>query len=251
LLIGLACGMPTPVPPTNPPAIPTQVVIPPTNPPPAFPTQAIPPTIPPAIPTSAPTLPPIPTSTKPPQSGDLIYSTTFTDIADWNQFTKTDKSNYTIESRDYGLFLTIPAANDYANFYYNLGSKDVRIEADVELIGGTNYTYFVLTCRSTPKGEYMFTLDMGGYWQIAKWDNTNSQYTRLKDGGSTHINVAKAKNHMTAICQGNTFTFKINDFTLGSVTDYSYTDGEIGIEVETFDYAHSESIIHNLSVYVP
>ena len=56
---------------------------------------------------------------------------------------------------------------------------------------------------------------------------------------------------MTGICQGNTFTFKINGATMGTVTDYTYSDGEIGIEVETFDYAHSKSIIHNLAVYVP
>jgi hypothetical protein len=251
LFVGMACSLSTPVPPTIAPVIPTHVVIQPTNPPPAFPTKVIPPTVPPAIPTRAPTLAPIPTNTKPPQSGDLIYSTTFNDLSDWNIYTKTDRSNYVIENRDYGLYITIPAVKDYADFYYDLGSADVRMEADVELVGGTNYTYFTLICRSSTKGEYAFTLDMGGYWQIGKWDFTSSSYKRLKDGGSVNINVAKAKNHMTTICHGNTLTFKINGITLATVTDSLYSEGEIGMEVKTFDYPHSESIIHNLAVYVP
>ena len=122
------------------------------------PTHVVNPTNPPAIPTRAPTLPPIPTDTKPPQSGDLIYSTTFSDLSDWNKFTKTDLSNYTIDTRDYGLFITIPAANDYADFYYNLGSADVRMEADVELVGGTNYTYFILQPAVHLQKENTFSL---------------------------------------------------------------------------------------------
>jgi hypothetical protein len=243
LTVGLTCATPTLVTPTAIPQPPTQ---PPALPPP--PTQA--PTFPPR-PITAPTqtqLPPIP---QVPQSGDLIYSTTFDDLSDWQILTKDDLSNYVIENRDYGLFITLPSKNDYAYFYYNLGSADVRMEADVELVGGTNYTYIYLVCRSSDKGEYMFILDTGGLWQISKWDATNSDYTRLKEGGSVNINVAKAKNHMTGICKGNTLTFKINGATLGTATDYMLSDGEIGIEVTTFDYPHSETVIHELAVYAP
>lgn len=257
LIVGLACGIPTAVTPTAIPQNPTlpptlQPTLPPTLPPILAPTlpQFQAPTLPPS-PTLVPTLSPQPTDTQVPKTGDLIYSTTFNDLSDWNLQTKTDLSNYIIEHRDAGLFITIPAANDYAYLFYSLGNSNVRLEADVELVGGTNYTYISLACRSSAKGEYVFTLDTGGYWQIGKWDATNSKYNRLKDGGSVNINVAKAKNHMTGICQGNTLTFKINGTTLGTAVDNLFSDGEIGIEVITFDYAHSESYIHNLAVYVP
>jgi hypothetical protein len=249
LFVGLACGISTVVTPTAIPQNPTlPSTLPPTRPPTLPPILV--PTLPPT-PTFAPTLTPLPTNTQVPKTGDLIYSTTFNDLSDWNLLTKDDLGNYIIEHREDGLFITIPSANDYAYLYYNLGNANVRLEADVELVGGTNYTYISLACRSSSKGEYVFTLDAGGYWQIGKWDSTNSQYKRLKDGGSVNINVAKAKNHMTGICQGNTLTFKINGATLGTAVDNLFSDGDIGIEVITFDYAHSESVIHNLAVYVP
>ena len=246
LFVGLACGTYSAVPPTKePPLAPTL-----TQKPESFPPLA--PSLTPSLSLNPiPTQTDLPTDAPLPQSGDLIYSTTFGDLSDWTIYTKDDRSIYTIENRPDGLFITIPGANDYAYFYHDIGSADVRLESDVELVGGTNYTYIQLVCRSTDKGEYIFVLDTGGLWQIARWDAENSQYERLKDGGSTQINVAKAKNHMTAICQGDTLTFKINGTTLGTVTDSRFLDGYIGIEINTYDYPRSDTMIHNLEVYLP
>jgi hypothetical protein len=201
-----------------------------------------------------PTQPPEPTATNPPQSGDVLYSTTFADLSDWTVFTKADdQSAYNIDGRSDGLYVNVPTANDYAYFYYEpLGNpSDVQIEADVELLAGTNYTYITLLCRDSSDGRYSFILDTGGYWQIGRTDYGSSTYTRLADGGSTAIKVAKAKNHMTAICNQDTFTFLINGVKLGSATDSTYTEGEVGLSVKTFDYPHSEVAIHSFEIYMP
>jgi len=227
LVVSLACGT-TPV---------TQ----PTNPPPVV----VQPTTPPA------TLAPEATALSEWKSGDVYYSTTFSDLADWNQYSRKDSSTYTIEKRNDGLHVIIPANRDLVGFLHDPGpgSSNVRLEADVELIGGTNYTYFILICRQSKQGEYDFILDTGGYWQIGKF--VDQKYTRLYDGGSTSINVAKAKNHMTAICQDNMLTLQINGVTITSVTDSSFTEGAIGIEVDTLDYPHSEVIVHNFQAVIP
>jgi hypothetical protein len=227
LAIGLACGT-TPV---------TQ----PTNPPPVI----VQPTTPPA------TLAPEATALSEWKSGDVFYSTTFSDLADWEQYFRNDKSTYTLENRSDGLYIKIPATHDSVFFYHDPGpgSSNVRLDADVELIGGTNYTYFYLICRSTEKAEYDFILDTGGYWQIGKI--VDNDYTRLYDGGSTSIKVAKAKNHMTATCQDSSLTFEINGVQMTSVTDSSLTEGEIGLGVRTIDYPHSEVVIHNFQALIP
>ncbi len=220
-------------------------------------TTSVPPTVPPAVvvqPTDLPTLvPEQPTNAPALQSGDLIYSTTFSDLNDWSMISQNASSTYTVESRADGLFISVPEKNDYVTLHRSLNSDspDVRLEADVELTGGTNYTYFILICRSSDRGEYDFILDTGGLWQIGKYDFDNSKYTRLKDGGSTKINIAKAKNHMTAICQNDTLVFKINGATMGTVTDSTLTGTEIGVEMDTFDYPHAEGYIHKFEAYLP
>jgi hypothetical protein len=227
LAVGLACGTTPATQPTNRPPLVVQ------------------PTTPPA------TLAPEATALSEWKSGDVFYSTTFSDLADWTQYTRNDSSTYTIENRSDGLYIKIPAAKDYVAYYHDPGpgSSNVRLEADVELIAGTNYTYFILICRASKQGEYDFILDTGGYWQIGKF--VDQKYTRLYDGGSTSIKVAKAKNHMTAVCRDSALTFEINGVQMTSVTDSSYTDGSIGLEVDTLDYPRSEVVIHNFQALIP
>lgn len=206
-------------------------------------------------PTSVPPTEIPPTETpRPLQAGDLLYATTFQDLADWEAFTKYDLDRYTIESRSDGAYLRIPESSDNAYLYYYLGdlANDVRIEADVELIGGTNYTYITLVCRESSKGGYYFFLDAGGFWQIGKWDYEAKEYSQLAYGGSTKIKVAKALNHLTAVCQSDTLTFSINGSEVGSARDPEPLTGEyIGVGVETLDLPLAEVLIRTYEVYIP
>lgn len=210
----------------------------------------------PAPPTQAPTNTPIPQPTSPPipQSGDIIFQTDFSSISGWDIIASNDESGYPTEIRGDGLYVEVPDENDYwyayapMDYYY----EDVRIEADVELVGGTNYTYITLVCRSSDAGEYIFYMDTGGYWQIGKYifgDDTS--YEQLGYGGSTRIKVAKHPNHITAICKGNTLTMFVNGHEVGTVEDSHFTEGVVGIGIETFDFPLSQVMFHNLEVYIP
>jgi len=188
-----------------------------------------------------------------PQSGDLLYETTFNDFSKWEIATFGNMDEYFYEARSNGLYVKVPDKNDYWFAYYDFGkgNSDVRIEMDAELVGDNNYTYISIVCRSSEKGEYIFTLDTGGYWQIGKYNYKKDEYDQLDYGESTRIEVGKHPNHITAICEGNELTLKINDYDITSVRDAQFTDGEIGIGVETFDYPLTEVIFHKLEVYTP
>lgn len=196
---------------------------------------------------------PEPTATPVPQSGDLLYETTFDDLNSWEAISRDTLASYEFESRSDGVLVKVPDRDDYLYAYYDLGpdSNDVRLEADVELVGGNNYTYIALVCRSSDKGEYVFFLDTGGYWQIGKWDFETEEYEQLGYGGSTRIQVAKHPNHMSVTCEGNELTFLINGHTVGSVTDDQFSEGAVGIGVETFDYPLTEVVFHKLEIFIP
>jgi len=205
--------------------------------------------------TQTPTEPstPEPTAMSVPQPGGLIYETTFNDFNKWEIVTFGNMAEYIYEVRSNGLYVKVPDKNDYWFAYYDVGksNSDVRIEMDAELVGDNNYTYISIICRSSEKGEYIFTLDTGGYWQIGIYNYKKDDYEQLDYGESTRIKVAKHPNHITAICEGDELTLKINDYDISSVRDAEFTDGEIGIAVETFDYPLTEVIFHKLEVYVP
>jgi hypothetical protein len=257
MFVMLACGIPSlggddeeeqPVPPEE--------ISQPTNTPttiPAPPTQA-PPTVAPP-PTEAPTLEPPPTIAPPPLPPTVevtdYYYTEFQTLDDWDFYFAGSPEEYTVQSRPLGLFIEVPLAEDWMVGYSDFYASDVRLDADVELVDGTNSTYIGLICRSTEDGEYYFYLDTGGYWQIGYWDYASDEYVQLGTGGTKAIRVAKNPNHVTAICKGDTFTFIINNQTVGTVKDHRATEGFVGIDVETFDFPYAAVYFHNFEASIP
>lgn len=197
-----------------------------------------------------------PTSTPTPGSGDIIYSTDFSDLNEkWDRYSQNEVTTYEINLISNGLNLIVPEDNDFISFYQKIkyGETDVRIKAEVELIDGTNYTVFTIYCRSgnANEGEYSFSLDTGGYWDISKYDFSDDNYTLLASGGSMSINIAKSQNTMEAVCFGDELSLIINGDLVGAVTDTQFTSGEIGIGVDTWDIPYSKVIIHSLEVSIP
>ena len=204
-------------------------------------------------------LPPTATYTPTPEptpklpSGEVIYQTDFRDFSNWVLYTKNDETDYEFEYREGGLFVQVPLEDDYLYAYYDIGkdSSDVRIEAEVELVGGSDYTMISLACRSSNDGEYDFYIDTEGYWGIGKYDFVEDDYEEFIYSGSKTINVSKAKNNITVICEGDTLSMIINGTKVGEVQDKQFDSGEIGIGVETFDEPLAEVMFYLLKVSVP
>jgi len=118
--------------------------------------------------------------------------------------------------------------------YNEFVPADVRVDAIVETVYGTNRNNISLLCRASDRGWYEFSMNSGGYWFIWKYDN--EQYTELARGASKAINMQKAQNELTATCIGTELTFYVNQTEMGSVNDNRFKDsGQVGVSVSTFD----------------
>lgn len=192
----------------------------------------------------------LPTSSPAPQSGDLLYQTVFEDLSDWTITSRNELANYTVESRADGLYITVPLEHDYVSLFYNdLTAEDVRLEANVELTGGSNFTHFALYCRSSERGRYSFNLHAGGLWEIGKL--VDDVYTILASGGGTAIHSGKTTNLLAAICQGSDLTLSINGVLVRTVVDYDLTSGQVGLGLLTLQYQRAEGFFHDFSASVP
>jgi hypothetical protein len=189
-----------------------------------------------------------------PVTGDMLYTTDFSDIEEWTVIENyEDLDGYIVEKQGDHLFLRIPGVDDGIWVYYEERREwtDVRVEVDTELVGGTNYTYIAIMCRSTEEGEYIFYLDTGGYWQIGKWMDDFTEYEQLAYGGSSVINLAKAKNHIEIECEDEKLVMYINGEEVGRAIDDEFSHGRIGVGVETFDNPIAEVKFSNLEVIMP
>ncbi len=181
--------------------------------------------------------PALPSPTPPSGPGDVIYYTGFDDLTDWTTILALPKTDqYTAEVQKGKLYIEVDTSDTtvYAFSDHDFGQADVQIDADVETVAGPNRNNISLVCRATGDGWYEFSMNSGGYWFIWRYV-PGKGWTSLKEGGTTAINLQKARNHLTAVCQGDTLTLYINDVEVGSASDDQFTKGQVGVSVSTFN----------------
>ena len=189
--------------------------------------------------------------------GDTILETDFASLDGWSplafsfdDFKRTD--NFTLESQTDNLYVEVPETftSVYALQTGYFGQSDVQIDVDVETIAGPNRNNISVVCRNTPQGWYEFGMHSGGLWSIYKYEYANG-FTMLADGASTAIQLQKAKNHLTVVCQDDQLSFYINDVKVASAKDAQFIDGSAGVSVTTFNISGAGATFENLTVTVP
>ncbi len=196
--------------------------------------------------------PALPSPTPASGPGDVIYFTGFDDLTDWTMILALPETDqYTAEAQAGKLYIEVDVSDTtvYAFHDNDLGQADVQIDADVETVAGPNRNNISLVCRATDAGWYEFSMNSGGFWFIWRYDNNG--FTSLQEGGTTAINLQKAKNHLTAVCQGDTLTLYINDVEVGSASDDQFTEGQVGVSVSTFDIKGAGVEFDYVAVSVP
>jgi hypothetical protein len=130
---------------------------------------------------------------------------------------------------------------------------DVRIEVDAVKNGGPDDNSFGVVCRFVDDDNfYFFIVSSDGYQVIGKYLAGNFSYLSAdKMQPSSAINLGAAVNHIRADCVGSTLTLYINNQQVSTATDASFSSGDIGLIVGTFDEPNVGILFDNLLVYKP
>ena len=202
----------------------------------------------------------LPSPTSPPSPGDVIYATDFDDLKDWTTIFAVPEPktpDYIAEIRKGKLYIQVDLRGTtvYAFYDFDLGQPDVQIDADVETVAGPNRNNISLVCRATSDGWYEFSMNSGGRWIIWRYDPKGRYGEKgiisMAEGFSRAINLQKAKNHLTAVCQGDMLTLYVNDVEVGSFTDNAFSEGLIGVSVSTFDIKGAGVEFDDVAVSIP
>ena len=78
---------------------------------------------------------------------------------------------------------------------------------------GKNTNNISLVCNYSDRdGWYEFNISNGGLYDILVYSEIDGDYFRLQSGGSTNINMGRATNLYTAVCDGNYLALYINGY---------------------------------------
>ncbi len=112
---------------------------------------------------------------------------------------------------------------------------DVRIDIEVEN-KGVNTNNISLICRYTDYGWYEFIATSGGYYSIMRYYEDGDK--ELAKGGIRSIRFGKEKkNVFSAICNGRTLTFIVNDVEIAKIKDEEIPDpGLVGYNISSEAY---------------
>jgi len=182
---------------------------------------------------------------------DFSSSSSGWDRADWED----GFSDY--DNGQYRMLVKVSSYDVWANpgQYFE---GDVSVEADATKTNGDDDNDFGLICRYSGSPDspnyyfYYFIISSDGYSVIGKVTNGRAEYIsseQMKPSGA--IQQGFATNRLRADCIGDTLTLYVNGKLAASAIDSSYTGGDVGFIVGTFDIPNTEIAFDNLTVYSP
>lgn len=162
------------------------------------------------------------------------------------------------ENGSYRIMVNKPSFSFWSN--PGLGDKlpgDVRVEVEVTKTAGPDVNDFGVICRYKTENDlanfYQFVVTSDGYVGIVKV--SASDQTVLTSGGklieSTAVNKSAAMNRIRAECVGSALTLYVNGQQVDSVTDTSFTTGDVGLIAGTYEESGTDMLFDNFIVTKP
>jgi len=149
--------------------------------------------------------------------------------------------------------IVVNAAN--ADYWANPGLyfKDVQIEVDALKNAGTDDNDFGILCRyQDTENFYFLIISSDGYYGIGiVVDGHQKLLEPPQMYHSEAIYPGNAVNHMQAVCQGSRLALSVNGDLIAETYDSTFSDGDIGLIVGSFDEPGVDILFDNLSVKNP
>jgi len=181
----------------------------------------------------------------------VLFSDDFSqDTGDWEIFSRSEGDvfyeggwlhvmNYTTAPIDTATML---------DHYFS----DFILEVEVKLVDGTDDNWQGVVCRYQDDGNYyVFNISADGYYYISRFIDYD-QTALAEATPSSYINQGwDVVNTMTVECVGNSLKLSVNGHTLASVTDSTFSGGDIGLLVTSWAGDFSEIAFDNLVINEP
>lgn len=183
--------------------------------------------------------------------GDLLFQDGFSDSSSgWDQI-RTAQGLTDYEADRYRIVVNAANADYWAN--PGLYFRDVVIDVDAGKTSGPDDNDFGVLCRyQDTLNFYFLIISSDGYYGIGKVQNGEQQ---LLDPPQMYhsetIISGEGPNHIQATCSGSTLALRVNGELISQANDGTFSDGDIGLIVGSFDQSGVDIWFDNLMVKVP
>jgi uncharacterized repeat protein (TIGR02543 family) len=129
---------------------------------------------------------------------------------------------------------------------------DFILEVETWMVGGTDDNWHVVSCRGQDEDNYYaFAISADGYYDIIKFVNGKST-ALVSPTYSSHINQGVgAVNLVHVECIGSSLSISVNGHLLETVTDTTFSGGDICLEADSCSGTFTEVAFDNIIVTEP
>lgn len=173
------------------------------------------------------------TNTPPSTFDDVLFSDNF-DAPMNSPWDTRSSGNETMAFGDGMLVMTVNTSNtNYFSRSYSVNEADVNIEVDTIKISETIENDQGVFCRAQDYDNlYSFAFGTDGFVSIIKYQN--GEITKLFGGFIDTRLTSAQRNRLRASCIGSTLTLYINGEQVASVTDSTFSSGDVGVFTGTY-----------------
>jgi hypothetical protein len=182
---------------------------------------------------------------------EVLFSDDFSDEAGvWDTFSD-DNGSVFYENGWLHLVNHTTASFATCTFGYQYFT-DFILEVETKLVGGTDINWHSVYCRSQDNDNYYdFGIGADGHYAIVKVVNRN-QITLVSPTYSTYINQGvDAVNLIHIECIGSDLSLSVNGHVLTTVTDATFSDGDIALAASSLEGSSTEIAFDNIIVTEP
>jgi uncharacterized repeat protein (TIGR02543 family) len=129
---------------------------------------------------------------------------------------------------------------------------DFILEVQTWLVGGTDNNWQEVSCRQRDRdNHYTFAISADGYYDVLKWVNGIGTYL-VSITYSPYIHQGQGVTNLIQIeCIGSSLSLSVNGHLLATVTDASFTGGNIVLLASALDDTFTEVAFDNIIVSEP
>jgi len=183
--------------------------------------------------------------------GALLFQDGFSDPSSGWDRVQSQEGMTDYENEKYRIVVNASNADYWSN--PGLYFEDVQIEVDALLNAGPDDNDFGILCRyQDTENFYFLIISSDGYYGIGiVVDGHQKLLEPPQMYHSEAINPGGSVNHIQAICQGPRLALTVNGEFIAETYDSTFSSGDIGLIVGSFEQPGVDVLFDNLSVKNP
>jgi uncharacterized repeat protein (TIGR02543 family) len=184
---------------------------------------------------------------------EVLFLDDFSDEAGvWDTFSNEDGS--VAYENGWLYLLNYASAGVVTDTYAHQYFTDFVLEVETRLVGGTDDNWHQVFCRNQDDDNYYeFSISADGYYYVSRYiGGVEVLLTGAEATYSSYIHQGQGLTNLIHVeCMGSILSLSVNGHVLATITDATFTGGDIGLAASALSGTFTEIAFDNIVVSEP